>query len=186
MTLSVIATIAPKERVDHPLVVERIFAAPRDLVWKAWTESEHLKHWWGPKGYRLTVASLDLRPGGVFHYGLTSPKGDEMWGRFVYREIDAPRRLVYVSSFTDKLGKLTRHPMSATWPLEVMNTLTLAEENGSTKLTISARPFCATETESRIFNNSHDSVHGGLQGTFAQLDDYLAKLMIREYMEAPE
>ena len=60
-------------------VVSRVLDAPRALVWKAWTDPEHLTRWWGPKGLTVKVARLDLRPGGVFHYGMHSPDGQEMW-----------------------------------------------------------------------------------------------------------
>ena len=71
----------------------REFDAPRDLVFKAWTERERLQEWWGPQGFGIRVAKLDLRPGGVFHYGMQTPDGREVWGRFAYREIAAPERL---------------------------------------------------------------------------------------------
>src|SRR5512143_3627345 len=54
---------------DGELVITRVLDAPRDLVWKAWTEPERLMHWWGPKGFVMQTVKLDLRPGGVFHYG---------------------------------------------------------------------------------------------------------------------
>ena len=57
----------------------RVFDAPRDLVWKAFTESERLMQWWGPKGFTMLVAKLDLRPGGVFHYSMRSPDGRAMY-----------------------------------------------------------------------------------------------------------
>lgn len=183
MSVSVLANVIPQERVERPLVIERVFTAPRDLVWKAWTEPEHLRHWWGPKGYSMLVMKLELRPGGVFHYKMRSPAGIDMWGKFAYREIEAPRRLVFISSFSDEMGKLVRNPMSATWPLEVINTLTLTDEKGNTKLTIKGRPFCTTETEAHTFKSAHDSIRTGFQGTFSQLDDYLARIMVNQYME---
>src|SRR5580704_13391744 len=67
--------------------ITRVFDAPREQVWKAFTESERLMRWWGPKGFTMQVAKLDLRPGGVFHYCMRSPDGRDMWGKFVYREI---------------------------------------------------------------------------------------------------
>src|SRR5438128_5695654 len=107
--------VAPPSK---PFVITRTFDAPRDKVWKAWTEREQLLQWFGPKGFKMTTAKLDLRPGGTFHYCLSSPDGKEMWGKFVYREIDAPKRIVLVNSFSDAKGGLTRHPMAPAWPLE--------------------------------------------------------------------
>ena len=98
-------------------VVTREFDAPRELVFKAWTERERLAAWWGPKGFKIRVAKLDLRPGGIFHYSMTTPAGDEWWGRFVYREISPPERLVYVNSFSNAEGGVTCAPMMPTFPL---------------------------------------------------------------------
>src|SRR3989442_10937445 len=119
-----------------PFVITRTFDAPRDKVWKAWTERDRLLQWFGPKGFKMTTAKLDLRPGGNFHYCLQTPDGKAMWGKFVYRVIEAPGRIVLINSFSDDKGGLTRHPFSASWPLETLSTTTLSDEGGKTKLTI--------------------------------------------------
>lgn len=72
---------------SRAFVISRVFDAPRDLVWKAHSELEGLKQWWGPKGFTWVTGTLDFRPGGMFLYGMRSPNGQEMWGRFIYREI---------------------------------------------------------------------------------------------------
>jgi uncharacterized protein YndB with AHSA1/START domain len=74
--------------------------------------------WFGPKGFKMPGAKIDFRPGGTFHYCMEAPNGEEMWGKFVYREIVAPERIVFVSSFSDEDGEVTRHPLSPDWPLE--------------------------------------------------------------------
>src|SRR6185369_5813416 len=101
-----------------PFSISYTFNAPQALVWKAWTDRDELMKWFGPKGFAMTTAKMDFRPGGSFHYCLRSPDGKEMWGKFVYREIEAPKRIVLVNSFSDEKGGLTRPPMSPTWPLE--------------------------------------------------------------------
>jgi len=80
----------------------------------------------------MLVAKVDLRAGGVSHNRMRSPDGHEMWGRFVYREFNAPERIVFIVSFSDETGDITRAPFSPSWPLEVMNTLTLTEHGGKT------------------------------------------------------
>lgn len=157
-------------------VFERVFNAPRDVVWKAWTEPERLNRWWGPKGFTMLVTQLDLHPGGVFHYSMRSPGGQAMRGKFVYREISAPERLVFISSFSDEAGSLVRNPMSASWPLEVMNTLMLDEQAGKTRLTLRGGPYSATEVERKTFFDARENIQQGFAGTFAQLDAYLAGL----------
>jgi len=84
--------------LQDAFVITRTFDAPLDLVWKAHTEVGHLEKWWGPKGLAMARATLDLRVGGTFHYGMRATGGEEMWGRFVYREILPRRRLVWVNS----------------------------------------------------------------------------------------
>lgn len=164
------------ETAAHEFVISRIFDSPRELVYKAWTEPERLEQWWGPKGCKLKVAQLELRPGGVFLYSISFGQGPVMWGRFVYSEIEAPERLVYVSSFSDEEGTLTRAPFSQTWPLEVFNNLTFVEQEGKTTLTLRSAPQNATEEERQTFNGMHQSLQQGFTGTLDQLADYLAKL----------
>jgi len=161
------------------LAITRDFDAPRDLVWKAWTEPERLAQWWGPAGSEIRVRALDLRPGGVFHYSMEAPDGPEMWGKFVYREIEPQERLVFVSCFSDEKGGLTRNPWIATWPLEVLNTLTLDERDGRTTLTLRGGPINATEEELQAFAAGVAGMRQGFNGTFGQLERYLAEALAR-------
>jgi len=159
---------------EGDFVVTRVFDAPRDLVWKAWTEPERLAEWWGPKGCKLRVIKVDLRPGGVFHYAMAYKPGQEMWGRFVYRDVAPPERLVYVSSLSDESAGLTRAPFKDTFPLEILNTLTLSEKVGKTLLTLRGAPLNATAEERATFSDMFPSMQQGFGGTFDQLEAYLA------------
>lgn len=85
-------------------VLSRVLNAPHDLVWKGFTDPEHMKHWWGPKGFKVLASKMDLRQGGVYHYGLQTPNGQAMWGKFVYREIVPQEKLVFINSFSDENG----------------------------------------------------------------------------------
>ena len=73
--------MAPKTTAPQgaELEIVRTFDAPRETVWRAWTELERLARWWGPKGFEMLSTKLDLRPGGMFHYGMRAPNGHEMW-----------------------------------------------------------------------------------------------------------
>jgi uncharacterized protein YndB with AHSA1/START domain len=156
-------------------VITRTFDAPRKVVWSAWTDRDRLMQWFGPKGFKMSVATLDLRPGGVFHYSMRSPDGMEMWGKFVYREIVPYERIVWVNSFSDAKGGITRHPMSPTWPLELLSTATFAEREGKTAITLRWSALNATEEELRTFMAAHEGMNKGWTGTFDQLAEYLAK-----------
>jgi uncharacterized protein YndB with AHSA1/START domain len=157
-------------------VITRVFNAPRELVFKTMTETEHLQKWWGPKGCEIEVVKHEPRPGGVFHYRMQFAPGVEMWGKFVYREIMPPERIVFVNSFADAAGNTTRNPMSPTWPAEALNTTTLTEQDGKTTLTLRSSPLAASEIERATFLAGHASMQQGFGGMYDQYEAYLATL----------
>jgi uncharacterized protein YndB with AHSA1/START domain len=156
-------------------IISRTFDTPRHRLWKALTEVEQMKQWFAPKGFTARVAKIDLRPGGTYHYCLRGPDGRDMWGKAVYREIAAPERLVWVNSFSDEQGGLTRHPLMPSWPLEMLTTVTLAEQGGKARLTVQWVPINPNEEERRTFDSGHDSMNQGWTGTLDQLAACLAK-----------
>jgi uncharacterized protein YndB with AHSA1/START domain len=160
----------------RPFIMSRTFDAPRALVWKAWTDVEELKRWFGPKGSVITKCSLDLRVGGVFHYCLRGPDGSEMWGKWVFREITAPERIALITSFSDADGGTTHHPMAPTWPLEMYSMTTFTEAAGKTTVTLNWSAYKGSALENKTFDENHDSMRQGWGGTFDQLAEYLAKL----------
>jgi uncharacterized protein YndB with AHSA1/START domain len=121
------------------------------------------------------TCNIDLRPGGVWHYGMRTSNGQEMWGRGVYREIVKPERLVWVNSFSDPAGNVTRPPFDDDWPMQLLTTMTLVEESKGTRVTIHWVPLEPTETERQTFDTNHESMQGGWTGTFNQLAEYLAR-----------
>jgi uncharacterized protein YndB with AHSA1/START domain len=159
----------------EPFVISRVFDAPRELVFKAFTEPERMKEWWGPKGFKGIAGEMDLRPGGRYHYGLQAPDGSTMWGLFVYREVSAPERIVLVNSFSDAEGGLTRHPMNPKWPLRLLSIFTFEDAGGGkTKLTVSWTPIEESDEERAVFEQARPSMTQGWSGTFEQLETYLA------------
>ena len=161
------------ERNDlQEFVITRVFDAPRELVWKAFTEPQE---WWGPKGVTITRSEMDLRPGGSYHYAMRTPDGNTMWGKFVYREITPPSRMVFVSSFSDEAGGVTRHPMAPTWPLEMLSIFSFEEEGGKTRFTVRWSPLNASEEERAAFAAGHASMQQGWGGTLDKLAAFLAK-----------
>jgi len=156
-------------------IISRTLDAPRDLVWKAWTESDRLGQWFGPKGATITHSKNDLRPGGIYHYGMRMPDGMEIWGKWVYREIVKPERLVFLSSFSDEKGGTTRHPWDPNWPLELLSTITFAENGGKTTVTVRWSAHNATDAQKKVFTAGQPSMTMGWSGTFERLVSYLAK-----------
>lgn len=149
---------------DRELVMERIFDAPRALVFQAFTDANHLSQWFGPAGWTLPVCKVDLRPGGAWQYCMRGPNGEESWGKAIYQEIVAPERLVYQDNFTDADG----NPLEGMPETQV--TVEFTEEAGKTKLT--SRTLFATPAD-------RDAVLGmgvveGIQETWDRLDSYLS------------
>lgn len=157
-------------------VISRVFDAPRPLVFACFTEPERMQHWWGPKGVTIVKSTMDLRVGGTYHYGMQTPGGSVMWGKFVYREIVPPERLVFINSFSDENGGLTRHPMSPDWPLEMLSIFLFEDVgDGKTKFTVKWSPHNASEAERAVFAAGHGSMNQGWTGTLDQLEAYLRR-----------
>jgi uncharacterized protein YndB with AHSA1/START domain len=162
--------------VTEPFVMSRVFDASRERVWRAWTDVEQLKRWWGPKGFTVAHCTLDLQPGGRMHYCLRGPDGSEMWGKFAYREVVAPERLVWVNSFSDKDGGTTIHPMMPTWPREMLSTALFEEHGKGTKLTIRWLPLeGSSPTEILTFEAGRPSMTMGWTGTMEVLAEHLGR-----------
>jgi len=156
-------------------VITRVFDAPAALVWKCFTEPERMKEWFGPKGSVVVSAIMDLRVGGTYHGAMRGPDGKVMWAKFIYREIVPPQRLVWEHSFSDEAGGLTRHPLSPTWPLWLLTTVTLADApGGKTALTLMWSPLDPSPQEQITFDAAHDGMRSGWGGSFERLDAYLA------------
>lgn len=160
---------------DDAFVMSRVFDAPSALVFKAWTDRDHLAGWFGPPGMRVAAKTVDIRPGGTFHYAMAMPDGRTVWGRWVFHEVSAPARLVFVATFSDEAGGVARNPWAADWPAHVLTTVSFAEHDGRTTLTMHAVPVDATEAERAVFRAGHVPMHGGWTATLDQLAAYLAK-----------
>ncbi len=126
------AAAKPEQR---GLVLTRVFDAPRRLVFKAWTEREHLMQWWGqPKGATMPYCKVDLREGGTLHFRVNLPDGNAIWGKGVYREIVEPKRLVFTDYFSDEHGNIVEPPPGH--PKESVITATFTERDGKTTVTV--------------------------------------------------
>ena len=156
------------------LELSRVFNAPRELVYKAFSTSAALAQWWGPKGCSINIATFDFKPGGIFHYSMEMG-GQVMWGKFRYLEITEPERIVFINSFSDEDGNVTPNSFLPTFPLEIMNIVTFTEHDGKTTLTFRGGPINATETERQTFRDMKGNMQQGFAGTFDALEEYLAK-----------
>ncbi len=142
---------------QRTLRIERVFDAPRELVFKAWTDPEHISQWWGPKGFATTVLKLDLRPGGAYRFHMRSTEGAEHWSQGTFLEIAPPARLVMAGCWADAHG----NPVSP----ESVLTVTFAERDGKTVLSLHQ------VLESVAARDSH---RGGWNSSFDRLESYLS------------
>jgi uncharacterized protein YndB with AHSA1/START domain len=124
---------------EDEILITRLFDAPRDLVWRAWTEPEFVMQWWGPKHYTSPSCKIDLRAGGKYLFCMRSPEGKDFWSTGVYRDLKRPERLVCTDSFADEKGNMvpaTYYGMSPDFPAEMLVTLTFEVQAGRTRLTL--------------------------------------------------
>lgn len=161
--------------MSKDFVISRRFDASRESLFAAFTEPARMQQWWGPRGFTVVKAEMDLRVGGSYHYAMKAPDGSTMWGKFVYREVSPPARIVWENSFSDEAGGVTRHPMAPTWPLRMLSTVTCDADAGGTRLTLTWTPLDPTPMEQMTFDMpaSHDSMTMGWTGTLDQLEGYL-------------
>lgn len=157
------------------LVVARLLDAHPEEVFVAWTEPTRLEAWWGPPGFEMAEQRLELRPGGMHLYGMRPPGGPVTWGKSVYREIQPPERLVYLSSAADAAGRTVRNAFAPEWPLAVLNTVTLFDADGRTMLILRGRPEAATAAERAAFAAARGHVSRALEATFARLQGHLGE-----------
>ncbi len=164
------------ESTDRELVITRVFDAPRELVWKAFTDRDRMSKWWGMKGLTTRVLELDLRPGGTFLYVMRMPDGRELCGKWVYREIVAPELLVVVHFTTDETGNPIPHPYDPKLPPEMLTTSRFREDAGRTTLELRSVPINETPAQRAAFNQLADAMEEGFNNSLDLLDEYLAQL----------
>jgi uncharacterized protein YndB with AHSA1/START domain len=161
---------------NPPFVISRHLKAPRQLVWDAYSQAEHLLHWFGPKGVRMSHSVMDFRVGGTFHYSQALEGGGALWGLWLFREIQAPVTIVLMQHFSDEHGGVARNPWNASWPLRILSTTTFSEQDGGTLLTIQWEPYEASEPEEATFLSGHASMNPGWSSVLDRLEEYLSLL----------
>ncbi|HSZ85160.1 MAG TPA: SRPBCC domain-containing protein [Puia sp.] len=142
--------------------ITRILNAPRELVFNAWTDPKHLAEWWGPAGFTNPVCKADAKPGGKIYIEMTSPDGTVYPMNGMFKEIIKPERIVFISGALDKNGNQI---------FEVLNTVTFANENGKTKLTLHA----VVEDINDIARPYIDGMNQGWNQSIDRLDAFVTK-----------
>ncbi|HET7856003.1 MAG TPA: SRPBCC family protein [Gaiellaceae bacterium] len=149
---------------EREVTMTRVFDAPRELVWEAWTSPEHVPNWLlGPEGWTMPVCEIDLREGGAWHYAWRHSDGNEMEMRGEYREIAPPERLVHTESW------------GGDWA-ETLNTVVFTEEDGRTTVTITSL-YPSQDERDRALGTGMAT---GADRSFDLLADYLQTIANKE------
>jgi len=170
-------TAQQESPTERELVLSRIFDAPRELVFQAWTDAAHLARWWGPRGFTNPVCELDVRPGGALRITMRGPDGRDYPMEGVFREIVEPERLVFTNNAVDADGKLL---------LEGLTTVTFADVGGRTKLTLRTRAAGAGPQTARML----EGMDAGWMQSIEKLEEELGgfgerQLAFTRFFSAP-
>jgi uncharacterized protein YndB with AHSA1/START domain len=150
------------------ILITRTFDAPRELVWKAWTEPERFMRWWGPAEFTSPSCRMDLRVGGSYLFCMRAPDGKDYWSTGVFREITPPERLVFTDSFADEQGNAvpaSHYGMGGDWPEEILIAVTFEDQGGKTRMTMRQTGIPAGEMS--------ELTQAGWQGSFDKLAESL-------------
>lgn len=153
------------------IMIERIFDAPVDLIWKMWVHPEHLKKWYGPEGFTVPVADMDVRVGGRRLVCMSSPDGTrKMWTTGEYTEVVPNERLVYTDSPADENGNVVSPSdmgMPEGYPLTTEVTVLLEDLGGRTRMVVTHAGLPAEE----------EGAAAGWKQAFAKMADYLETVL---------
>lgn len=145
---------------DREIVVTRDFAAPPDVLWRAWMDPKVITRWWGPLGFSTTTHSIDVRPGGAWRFDMHGPDGRNYPNRVIYEEVDEPRRLVYRHAGAEDTEPICFHVVVTFEPI-----------GGGTRLTMQSS---FPTDEQRQLANEYGAVDGAVQ-TLGRLADELGE-----------
>ena len=126
------------------IIIERVFKAPREKVWQAWTEPEQVKQWWGPEGFTAPSIKIDLKAGGKYVYAMHGPKGTQwdkdMYSAGIFEEIIPQEKIVTTDYFSDSEGNKAdpkEHGLTGDMPVEMKVIITFEDTpDGGTKVTL--------------------------------------------------
>lgn len=155
-------------------VLERVFDAPRELVWKAWTDPALLPRWYGPR-VETIIHRLDVKPGGLW-------LGEMKWGdnssrqRAEYTEVTPPERLVWLHSVSDGDWNIIANPMMPDWPRVLLTTVTFEDDGGRTRMRLTCAPHEASEAETACFASALDGMDKGWGAGMELLAELLAEM----------
>ena len=155
--MDAISEVVGADSPERRLTIERIFDAPRELVFKCWSEPEHLGRWIGPKGFTSTILTFEFHEGGNYRIHMRGPDDQDHWQHGVFREVVPPERIVRTFCWTDAQGKATRP--------ETMLTVRFDDLGGKTRLTLHQAVFEST--------SARDQHQGGWNSSLDRLCEHI-------------
>jgi len=156
-------TVDKANTADREIVTTRVFDAPRELVWEAWTNPKHVANWWGPRGFTTTIEQMDVRPGGVWKHTMHGPDGTDYPNKSIFKEVVKPERIVYSHAGGKKGG--TGVSFEMTWTFEALGE----------KTRVTLRHVFATAADRDRVAKEFGAVEGAKQ-TLDRLGEHLLKV----------
>ena len=155
-------------------VLEREFDAPRELVWKVWTDAELLPRWYGP-GVETIVHHLEVKPGGLWLDEMRM-RGGSQYERIEYTEVTPPERLVWLHSVCDADWNVAANPIMPDWPRALLTTVTFDEDGGRTRLRLTWTPHEASDAEAAAFAGAMSGLDRGWRAGMELIAELLTEM----------
>ncbi len=152
------------ENADREIVISREFNAPRELVWEAWTNPEHVANWWGPRGFTTTIEEMDVRPGGVWKHVMHGPDGTNYPNKSVFKEVVKPERIVYSHGGGREGGRCAH--FVATWTFDAL---------AADKTRVTIRMVFTSTADRNFVVKEFGAIEGGNQ-TLGRLAEHLSQM----------
>lgn len=153
---------------------DRVFKAPLDMVWRAWTDPELLQRWYGP-GVETVIHGYDLKPGGAWLNEMRFGERSD-FTKMAFQEVAPQEKLVWLTTSTDADWNETANPMMPNWPKCFLTTVTFEAAGEVTNVRLTMLPVDASEEEIECWRGAMSGMDGGWGSGFKIIDDILAEL----------
>ena len=158
-------------------ILDRVFDAPRELVWRAWTDPTLLHRWYGP-GVETIIHRFDLEPDGVWLNEMKMSGGSD-FQKIIFKEVIKPEKLVWHHCSADEDWNVVANPLMPDWPRKLLTTVTFEDKGNQTNVRLSQIPLDATDAEIACFAKMKDGMSGGWGKGYEIIDELLAELQAR-------
>ena len=158
-------------------ILDRVFDAPRELVWRAWTDPTLLHRWYGP-GVETVIHKFDLEPDGMWLNEMKMSSGSD-FQKIIFKEVIKPEKLVWHHCSADEDWNVAANPLMPDWPCKLLTTVTFEDKGNQTNVRLSQIPLDATDMEIACFAKMKDGMSGGWGKGYEIIDELLAELQAR-------